>query len=174
MRTISAVLHSAINLYYTAPQKWHVNTEVAELINAISEMTGIGSGIIEIAVSEKVANKLTKDLHDICSQRLRQNLTGQRHYGEKVRTNRFGGASTTTEPIEIAHPISDLVDQWIGTLENGAFTNNGLTPSSPFEAKRDEFLRRMAKALPTIGINYSEEFVESLESICESVTGGVA
>jgi hypothetical protein len=99
------LFETAVESHYANNCKWNISDQTHMCLTGASEESGIPHGILRIAMGELVAQKLLRDVHDICRVTLKQNLSTMRYITPTL-------SSIPSEP-RICMGISFLVQKFL-------------------------------------------------------------
>jgi len=109
--TASTLFDAAIESVDRTKNKWHTERDTHALMHSLEEITGIPYWFINIAVKESITQRLLRDLCDICSRDLMQNLSARAHFVQ-------GEKPTDRRQHSIKRPMFDIVNQYIYRVTN--------------------------------------------------------
>jgi hypothetical protein len=166
MSSISAkiLFESACRTYLGESAKWNLSSEVGNLLSACEQVSGIPHWVLRAAMAERTANILLRDLHDICSRDLRQNVSAEFCYEKRA-------GETTTERRIVRSPLLAIVSDYLNSLYYGT---GGTADLHDRSSQEKHFLAYLGKRFLMVEEHYTAEFVQVLRDMIAEAKGGAA
>lgn len=165
--TAKTLFEAAIESFARTENKWHTERDTHALMYSLEEITGIPYYFVNLAVKEAITQRLLRDLCDICSRDLMQNLSARAHFVQ-------GEKPTDKRQHFIKRPMFDIVDKYIYRV-----TNHNDLPADFIERQSAWYAHLEANMNAIDGV-YSPECCEMLRNYIASnkadraAKGGVA